>query len=138
MIVIDASVVYHSYGDEDVQTSILSTKQIIKAPPLILQEVWGFKGRIMEEFNITSHRFDSIWKSFLTKIKFEEADPAYLRMALKTLAELHLDLNDADYIALCLKNKPATFWTYDTPFVLGSPAQMLRSYGIFGNFRVPI
>jgi len=73
----------------------------------------------------------------LKKIKFEEVDPVYLRTALRILAELRLDLNDADYIAVCLKNKPATFWTYDTLFVLGPAAQMLRNnYGVFGNFQV--
>jgi len=55
MIVIDASVIYDSYGDESLQRRIFSCNQPLKAPLLLLQEIWNFKGRIMDEFNITPH-----------------------------------------------------------------------------------
>ena len=139
MIVIDASVVHESFGNQATRAKILHFPRTIKAPEYLAQEILGLKGQIMREFGISSKKFDSRWKALLKKIVFEDAQPKYVGEAFRILNILRLDINDMDYIALYLQYKELKplFWTYDTPFVFGAPAQKLRQeYKIFANFSV--
>jgi len=63
MIIIDASVVFDSFGDPHLLRKILSFPRTIKAPEYLAQEILNLKGRIMREFRLSSKKFDSRWKT---------------------------------------------------------------------------
>lgn len=139
MIIIDASIIYDAFNDEHLLTSIITLPKSIKAPTFLLKEILGFKKLVISDYSISSKKFDKVMKAIENKVVFEEIQEQERQVARKILASLSLDLDDADYIALCLRyqDKKPTFWTYDSPFVIGDAAQTLRdNYTIFGNFTI--
>lgn len=131
---------WRAFGDDTKLAKILSLNKPIKAPEKLKQEILGFKGTIMKDFGISSIRFDTLWEILCAKIMFEGLDAIEIERAAKIVAELELDLDDAEYIAVCLKYAPqkkVTFWTYEQDFVYGDKAQRLRQlYNIHGNFDI--
>ena len=80
-----------------------------------------------------------MWTALERKIIFEDPSSTKVIEARKIIQTLNLDLNDAHYIALCIQhiNHKPVFWTYDTPFVFGEAANILRKqHKIFANFQV--
>jgi predicted nucleic acid-binding protein len=139
MIIIDASVVWDAFGQDELRSRILSIIIPLKAPPILIREITEAKGHIMKDYGLTSTQFDSIWQSFSHKIIFEDITDSERIQARTILKNLTLDINDSDYIALCLRyqTKTPTFWTYDSPFVVGISANILRKkYNIFANFNI--
>lgn len=139
MIIVDATIVYEAFSNDALFTNILTIQKPLKAPPKLKKEISGFLGQIKKEFSLSSSLFNARWEAICLKINFEDLEEFERQKARKILASLSLDLDDADYIALCLRyqDKKPTFWTYDSPFVIGDAAQTLRdNYTIFGNFKV--
>lgn len=136
--VIDTSVVFNAFKDEELRRDIYCSHINFSAPIKLITELAGRKQKILDITGMREREFENIWILLQQKISLVNVMQPRINQAESILRNLSLSYEDKSFFALALYLK-CPYWTLERKYTKSSSvANALRANGLVVANSIPL